>query len=465
MFNLSEHDLKALLAQALSHGGEWAEVFYEHSTGTSASLAERKVKSISRGIAEGVGIRVLSGERTGYAYSDDCSLPRLLEAAAIAAHIADGNARHHVADLRRERVTASYPILVPAADVDVAKKVDLLLRADDAARSFDGRVKEVVCGYSDNKRHVVIANSDGLFVEREDQLMRCSVNVLAVDLDRKDSGSHFLGGRYGFEYFETNTPEDAARKATEQALVKLHAKPAPAGQFPVLIEAGWGGVIVHEAVGHGLEGDFHRKGTSIYAGRLGEKVAADTVTIIDDGTIAHARGSLPVDDEGIPMQRTVLIENGVLIGFMYDKLNARLMGTTSTGNGRRESFHHIPLPRMRNTFIAAGKDSFRSLLRSIKKGIYAKSLGGGQVDTVNGSFVFEIQEGYLIENGEVSYPVRGANLIGNGPEIMHKVIGVGNNLEIETRTGSCGKDGQYVPVGVGQPTILIREMTVGGTAT
>jgi TldD protein len=292
-----------------------------------------------------------------------------------------------------------------------------------------------------------------------------SVSVLAIEGDIRDSGLEFLGGRYGFEYFESNKPEEAARKAARQAVTKLRAKAAPAGLYPVLLDAGWGGVLVHEGVGHGLEGDFNRKGTSIYSGQLGRTVCSELVTIIDDGTVPNARGSLAIDDEGSPMQKTALIREGVLVGFLYDRLNARLMKTTTTGNGRRESFRHVPLPRMRNTYIDAGKDDPGQLRASVSKGIYAKSLGGGQVDIVSGNFVFEINEGYLIENGVVTSPIRGANLIGNGPDAMKKVIGVGNDLEIEKRTGSCGKDGQYVPVGVGQPTILISEMTIGGTET
>ncbi|MGH2568392.1 MAG: TldD/PmbA family protein, partial [Bacteroidota bacterium] len=414
-------------------------------------------------ITEGVGIRVINGERTGYAYSDDLSLSQLLEAAGVAAYVADGRASSCTVDLTKKQVRPLQTISIPAADVDATKKVELLTRADETARTFDRRVQEVNCGYGDSRKFVMVANSDGDWAEHEEQLFRLSMSVLALDDGKRDSATEFLGGRYGFEYFDEHTPEEAAKKAAGKALMKLHARPAPAGQFPVLIEAGWGGVIVHEAVGHGLEGDVNRKGTSVYAGKLGEKVATEAVTIIDDGTVPHARGSLPIDDEGTLTQRTVLIDQGILVGFMYDKLNARLMNTQSTGNGRRESFHHIPLPRMRNTFIEAGDDSPHAMLRSVKKGIYAKSLGGGQVDTVNGSFVFEISEGYLIEHGEVSYPIRGANLIGNGPEVMNKVVGVGDNLEIEKRTGSCGKDGQYVPVGVGQPTILVSEMTVGGT--
>jgi len=452
-----------VLAKALVRGGDFAEVFYEHSTSTQVSLSERKVKSIAGGVREGVGIRVLHGERTGYAYTDDLSPARLLEAAEAAAYVAGESGSPTVAAFERKKVDQIHEAVLHCDQVDIGKKVDLVVRGDDAARAHNGKVIEVSCGYGDQRRTIVVANSDGEWVEAEDELLRLSISVLAADSSRRDSGMSFRGGRYGFEYFDRHSPEEAAVEAARQAVMKLTATPAPAGGFPVLLDPGWGGVLVHEGVGHGLEGDFNRKGSSIYSGKLGSTVCSPLVTIIDDGTVPHGRGSLPVDDEGVPMQKTTLIEKGVLTGFLYDRLNARLMKTESTGNGRRESFRHVPLPRMRNTYIDAGKDSPEDLLSSISKGIYAKSLGGGQVDIVSGNFVFEINEGYLIEDGRVGAPLRGANLIGNGPEAMTKVSGVGNDLKIDTRTGSCGKDGQYVPVGVGQPTILISEMTIGGT--
>lgn len=463
MHTLDPDVIKKVLATALARGGDFADVFYEHSATTMVSLSERKVKAISGGITEGVGIRVLHGERSGYAYTDDLSEHHLVQAAEAASYVAQGSHTPSSAPFTRRRMDQIHDIARHCSQVDVAKKVDLVLRADDAARSLDPKVIEVSSGYGDHHRRIIIANSEGEWVESEDELMRLSVSVLASDSQRRDSGMSFRGGRYGFEHFDRNTPEDAAREATRQALLKLTAKPAPAGVYPVLLDPGWGGVLVHEGVGHGLEGDFNRKGSSIYAGKLGTRVCSPLVTIIDDGTVPHARGSLAVDDEGIPMQKTMLIEKGILTGFLYDRLNARLMETTSTGSGRRESFHHVPLPRMRNTYIDAGHDAPEDLLASVAKGVYAKSLGGGQVDIVSGNFVFEINEGYLIENGKLGTPLRGANLIGNGPDAMNKVTGVGNDLQIDTRTGSCGKDGQYVPVGVGQPTILISEMTIGGT--
>lgn len=463
MRHFDPQDYTRILNTALARGGEFAELYLEHSLTNSISFNERKVKSINRGVLEGVGVRVLQGDRTGYAYSDDLSLHRILEAASVAAYVASGSGDVTIANLSKRSVDPLQMIAIPLSQVEASRKVELLIRADAAARSFDERVHDVSCDLVDSKKQVMIVNSDGLWVENEEQLFRVTISVTVTEDHLRDSGIDFIGGRYGFEHFNEYTPEDAARRAAHQALTKLHAKPAPVGRHPVVVEAGWGGVLVHEGVGHGLEADAIRKGTSIYAGKIGQQVASSHVTIVDDGTIPNARGSSAIDDEGTPMQRTVLIENGVLVGFLYDRLNARLMNTLSTGNGRRESFRHIPLPRMRNTFIERGKDDPHYLIRSVKKGVYAKSLGGGQVDVVSGNFVFEINEGYLIENGEIGYPIRGANLIGNGPKTMQNVIGVANNLAIEKRTGSCGKDGQYVPVGVGQPTILLSEMTIGGT--
>jgi len=463
MHQLEEEVIQKVLAKALSRGGEFAEAFYEQTHSTSISFNEQKVKGVSGGISEGIGIRVIAGERTGYAYSDDLTPTALLEAAAVAAHVAAGPLRVSSTTFRERTRTANTTLGMPVANIDSSKKVELLHRADEAARSQDGRIREVSCTYGEIVRHICIMNSEGLWSESADDLFRMSIAVVVVDGGRRESGMEFLGGRFGFDYFDSHTPEEAAKGAVLQAVTKLKAIPAPAGQFPVVINAGWGGVLVHEGVGHGLEGDFNRKGTSIYSGMRGQQVASSLVTIIDDGTVPNGRGSLSIDDEGTPMQKTLLIEDGILGGFLYDKINANLDGVDSTGNGRRESYRHIPYPRMSNTYISGGVDAPEDLIRSVQKGIFAKTLGGGQVDIVSGNFVFEISEGYLIEEGRVSTPVRGANLIGNGPEAMRKVIGVGKDLAIEKRVGSCGKEGQYVPVGVGQPTILISDMTIGGT--
>ncbi|MEN3037888.1 MAG: metallopeptidase TldD-related protein [Candidatus Kryptonium sp.] len=456
--------IKKVLERAVARGGEFSEIYFEYRVETMINFSEDKVKSLNYGISPGLGVRVISGSKTGYAYTNDFKFEKILEVAEIASYIANGEARFKIADLENKRnVKPNFTSEKPIYLLDIDEKVEWLKRANDSARSYDARIKQVDISYQETIRYFWIANSEGIFVESEDSLFRIFITSVAIDDGLREMGISYVGGRYGYDYLIANSPEKAGIESARQAVSKLSAKPAPAGNFPVVIKSGWGGVLVHEAVGHGLEGDFNRKGISVYSGKIGQKVCSELVTIIDDGTVPNSRGSLAIDDEGTPMQKTVLIENGILKGYMLDKLNARLMNLESTGNGRRESYRHYPLPRMRNTYIDAGKDDPDDLIKSVKFGIYAKSLGGGQVDIVSGNFVFEINEGYLIENGEVTYQIRGANLIGNGPDIMKKVIGVGNDLEIEKRTGTCGKDGQYVPVGVGQPTILVSEITVGGT--
>ncbi|CUT00214.1 TldD/PmbA family protein [Candidatus Kryptobacter tengchongensis] len=461
---LESWQIKKVLEKALSRGGEFAEIYFEYKTETMINLSENKIKSLNSGVSSGLGIRVISGTRTGYAYTDDFSFEKILNVAEVASYIADGSSKILSVNLEEKRkAKQNYLIEKPIYLLDLDKKIEWLWRANDSARSYDGRIKQVDINYQETFRYFWVANSEGTFVESDDSLFRIFITSIAIDDGLREMGVSYLGGRYGYDYLVGYSPEKAGVESASQAVSKLSAKPAPAGNFPVVIKSGWGGVLVHEAVGHGLEGDFNRKGISVYSGKIGQKVCSELVTIIDDGTVPNSRGSLAIDDEGTPMQKTILIENGILRGYMLDKLNAKLMNLESTGNGRRESYKHYPLPRMRNTYIDAGKDNPDDLIKSVKFGIYAKSLGGGQVDIVSGNFVFEVNEGYLIENGEITYQIRGANLIGNGPEIMKKVIGVGNDLEIEKRTGSCGKDGQYIPVGVGQPTILVSEITVGGT--
>ncbi|MDW8109219.1 MAG: metallopeptidase TldD-related protein [Candidatus Kryptonium sp.] len=456
--------IKKVLDRAIARGGEFAEIYFEYRVETTINFSEDKVKSLSYGISPGLGVRVISGSKTGYAYTNDFKFEKILEVAEVASYIANGEASFKIADLENKRsVKPNFSSDKPIYLLDIDQKVEWLKRANDSARSYDARIKQVDINYQESIRYFWVANSEGIFVESEDSLFRIFITSVAIDNGLREMGISYVGGRYGYDYLIEHSPEKAGIESASQAVSKLNAKPAPAGNFPVVIKSGWGGVLVHEAVGHGLEGDFNRKGISVYSGKIGQKVCSELVTIIDDGTVPNSRGSLAIDDEGTPMQKTVLIENGILKGYMLDKLNAKLMNLESTGNGRRESYRHYPLPRMRNTYIDAGKDDPNDLIKSVKFGIYAKSLGGGQVDIVSGNFVFEINEGYLIENGEITYQIRGANLIGNGPDIMKKVIGVGNDLEIEKRTGTCGKDGQYVPVGVGQPTILVSEITVGGT--
>ncbi len=461
---LDPAQVKKVLEKALAKGGEFAEIYFEYRVETTINISENKIKTLNHGISPGLGVRVISGARTGYAYTDDFDFDKILNVAEVASYIADGTSKITSVNLEEKRkVKQIYPIGKPIYLLELDRKIEWLKQVNDSARSYDGRIKQVDINYYESTRYFWIANSEGVYVESDDSLFRIFVTSIAIDNGLREMGISYLGGRYGYEHLITNSPEELGIESARQAISKLQAKPSPAGNFPVVIKSGWGGVLVHEAVGHGLEGDFNRKGISVYSGKIGQKVCSELITIIDDGTIPNSRGSLPIDDEGTLMQRTVLIENGILRGYMLDKLNAKLMGFESTGNGRRESYRHYPLPRMRNTFIDAGKDNPEDLIKSVKFGIYAKSLGGGQVDIVSGNFVFEINEGYLIENGEITYQIRGANLIGNGPEVMKKVIGVGNDLEIEKRTGTCGKDGQYVPVGVGQPTILISEITIGGT--
>jgi TldD protein len=461
---LEPSQIKKVIERALSKGGDFAEIYFEYRIELAINLSENKIKSLNYGISPGLGVRVISGSKTGYAYTDDFRFEKILEVADVASYVADSGIGNKAVNLEEKRKAGqNFKVEKPIYLLDLDKKIEWLWRANDSARGYDGRIKQVDINYFESARYFWIANSEGVYVESDDSLFRIFITSVAISDGLREMGVSYLGGRYGYDFLLENPPEKFGVDSAEQAVSKLYAKPAPAGNFPVLIKSGWGGVLVHEAVGHGLEGDFNRKGISVYSGKLGQKVCSELVTIIDDGTVPNSRGSVAIDDEGTPMQRTVLIENGILKNYMLDKLNAKLLNLESTGNGRRESYRHYPLPRMRNTFIDAGKDDPSDLIKSVKFGIYAKSLGGGQVDIVTGNFVFEINEGYLIENGEITHQIRGANLIGNGPEVMRKVIGVGNDLEIEKGTGTCGKDGQYVPVGVGQPTILVSEMTVGGT--
>jgi TldD protein len=461
---LEPSQIKKVIERALSKGGDFAEIYFEYRIELAINLSENKIKSLNYGVSPGLGVRVISGSKTGYAYTDDFRFEKILEVADVASYVADSGIGNKAVNLEEKRKAGqNFKVEKPIYLLDLDKKIEWLWRANDSARSYDGRIKQVDINYFESARYFWIANSEGVYVESDDSLFRIFITSVAISDGLREMGVSYLGGRYGYDFLLENPPEKFGVDSAKQAVSKLYAKPAPAGNFPVLIKSGWGGVLVHEAVGHGLEGDFNRKGISVYSGKLGQKVCSELVTIIDDGTVPNSRGSVAIDDEGTPTQRTVLIENGILKNYMLDKLNAKLLNLESTGNGRRESYRHYPLPRMRNTFIDAGKDDPSDLIKSVKFGIYAKSLGGGQVDIVTGNFVFEINEGYLIENGEITHQIRGANLIGNGPEVMRKVIGVGNDLEIEKGTGTCGKDGQYVPVGVGQPTILVSEMTVGGT--
>ncbi|HEY6489359.1 MAG: metalloprotease TldD [Terracidiphilus sp.] len=463
-FGITERLLERCLGEALSAGGDYADLYFEAVQSTSLGVDEQIVKSASQGSSAGCGVRVLSGERTGYAYTDNLNPDRLLHAARTAALIASGPAKQPVQGFTETRGADLYPVPLGGFDLDLAARLELILRADRAARAYDPRVVQVRAGYSEELRRILIAGSDGAFASDTQPLSRLNVFVIAKDGATVTRGSAGAGGRAGLDQFVgTKGPEGLAQEAARGAILQLGAVPAPAGEMQVVLGPGWPGILLHEAVGHGLEADFNRKKTSAFTGLIGRPVASSKVTVVDNGTMAGRRGSLNVDDEGSATQETVLIENGVLKGYLTDKLSARLMGTGNTGSGRRESYQCIPMPRMTNTYMLAGDDAPEDILRSVKKGLYAVNFGGGQVDITNGKFVFSASEAYLIEDGKITAPVKDATLIGNGPEALKYVSMVGNDLKLDEGIGTCGKDGQSVPVGVGMPTIKLDRMTVGGT--
>jgi TldD protein len=461
---ISERLMERCLGEALSAGGEYADLYFESVTSTSLGIDESLVKSASQGISVGCGIRVVSGERTGYAYTDDLSSERLLRAARTAALIASGPAKELMSGFRHIETPALYPVAGATSDAEIAAKLALIQRADKAARAYDSRITQVRAGFNDELRRILVAASDGTFASDTQPLARLNVFVIAKDSVTTARGTSGGGGRVTMDFFEgARSPEHHAREAARTAILQLGAVDAPAGEMPVVLGPGWPGVLLHEAVGHGLEADFNRKKTSAFAGLIGQQVASPKVTVVDNGLMPGRRGSLNVDDEGTPTQETVLIENGILKGFLSDKLNARLMNMPNTGSGRRESYHHIPMPRMTNTYMLNGEDMPEDIIKSAKRGLYAVNFGGGSVDITNGKFVFSASEAYLIEDGIVTRPVKGATLIGNGPEALKYVSMVGNNLALDEGIGTCGKAGQSVPVGVGMPTVKLDRMTVGGT--
>jgi len=465
-FGITERDLEAYLSEALSGGGEYADLYFEYLATSSIGIDEQMVKSATQGVSLGVGVRVISGDRTGYGYSDDLSPEKIRKAARVAACIANAPSQVPKAGFTNAQKHDLYPMLRTPQDAALDERVELVKRADAAARAYDPRVFQVQATYADSLRHVLVASSDGrLSVDRQ-PMARMSVSVLAREAGgAPQQGYSGGGGRVAFEFFlNEKTPEHFALEAARQAIVQLGAVEAPAGEMIVVLGPGWPGILLHEAVGHGLEGDFNRKGTSAFSGRIGQQVASQLCTVIDDGTIGSRRGSLNVDDEGIPTQKNVLIENGILRGYLQDKLSSRLMGAQSSGSGRRESYQHIPMPRMTNTYMLAGESDPADIVRSVPRGLYCATFGGGQVDITSGNFVFSATESYLIENGKITRPVRGATLIGNGPEALKYVSMVGNDLALDEGIGTCGKEGQSVPVGVGIPTVKIDRMTVGGTA-
>jgi len=464
-YGLTDRDLERYLAPALSAGGEYADLYFEYLTSTSLMVDESMVKSASQGISAGCGVRVVSGERTGYAYTDDLSPARILHAARTAALIASGPAKEPVVGFQEKAARSLYPVTLPSVDAEITAKVELVMRADKAARAADPRIKEVRASYADELRNILVVGSDGTFAEDSQPLARINVFCIAKTDGNSARGSAGGGGRVALDFFfGEKTPEHFAKEAARQAILQLDAREAPAGEMEVVLGPGWPGVLLHEAIGHGLEADFNRKKTSAFAGLLGQRVASEKCTIVDNGTMPWRRGSLNVDDEGHPTQNTTLIEKGILKGYLSDRLSAKLMGMADTGNGRRESYEHIPMPRMTNTYMLSGDDDPQDILRSVKRGIYAVNFGGGQVDITNGKFVFTASEAYLIEDGAVTAPIKGATLIGNGPDVLTRVSMVGNDLQLDEGVGTCGKDGQAVPVGVGIPTIKVDRLTVGGTA-
>lgn len=466
-FPLTIAAIEDLLGVALSQGGDFADLFFEYSVLNSLSLDEQIIKSAGRSVSQGVGVRVISGERTGYAYCDSIEPGAIRQAAQTAAHIAaqprpvgpvavnpapGGRAERELYAV--ERIVGKQPL---------EERIALLERLDRTARRYDQRIREVQAGLTDEYKVILIANSAGQLIGDVQPLARLRVACIADDDGNLQSGVSGGGGRIGMDFFDDGLLDRYAGEAARQAIVQLDAREAPAGSMEVVLGAGWPGILLHEAVGHGLEADFNRKGTSAFSGLIGERVASDLCTVVDDGTMPNRRGSLNIDDEGNPTSQTVLIEKGVLRGYLQDKLSARLTGAAPTGNGRRESYRHMPMPRMTNTYMLAGESTPDEIIRSVKRGLYAVQFGGGQVDITNGKFVFSASEAYLIEDGRVTAPVKGATLIGNGPQALTMVTAVGNDLSLDEGVGTCGKDGQSVPVGVGMPTIKLSEMTVGGT--
>jgi TldD protein len=463
-FGITERNLEQYLSEALSAGGEYADLYFEYLATTSVGIDEGIVKSATEGVTLGVGVRVLAGERTGYAYSDDLSPEKILRAARVAAHIARGPASIVKTGFEEAHGHNLYPMLTAPNEMGLAERVDLIKRADKSARAYDSRVFQVQASYADSLRQVLVATSEGRLSYDRQPMARMSVMVLARDgAGAPQHGYSGGGGRVTLDFFlKEKSPEHFAKEAARQAIVQLGAVEAPAGEMTVVLGPGWPGILLHEAVGHGLEADFNRKGVSAFSGRIGQQVASPLCTVIDDGTIGSRRGSLNVDDEGMPTQQNLLIENGILRGYLQDKLSSRLTRAASTGNGRRESYQHIPMPRMTNTYMLAGESDPADIIRSVPRGLYCTTFGGGQVDITSGNFVFSASESYLIEDGKLTRPVRGASLIGNGPEALKYVSMVGNDLQLDEGIG--GKEGQSVPVGVGIPTVKIDRMTVGGTA-
>jgi len=457
---LDKNDLQEVLKIALKNGGDFAEIYLERKKTTSVACEANKIERVVTGNDVGAGIRVITGENTLYAFTNDLSKKGLTDVAEVISRATQGAKKDLTIDLVKSKPDVDFSILKRPEEVSIDSKVEVVEKTNKLARSIDERIKQVTVGYGDVVQKVTIANSEGVFVEDERIRTRLVVNAVAVENGQIQTGYEAVGGHAGFDYLEMNQPEDLARQAVGRALLMLEAKPAPAGKMPVVMAGEAGGTMVHEACGHGLEADLVQKQLSVYRGKKGQQVASELISVIDDGTICQKYGSFRFDDEGTPSQKTVLIENGVLKGYMYDYLTAKKEGHKSTGNGRRESYQDRPIPRMTNTYIAPGKDKAEDIIRDTKKGLLVKKMGGGQVNTTTGDFVFEVTEGYLIKNGEITMPVRGATLTGNGPQALTIVDAVGGDLGFAI--GTCGKDGQGVPVSDAQPTLRIPELIVGG---
>ncbi|NNE06249.1 MAG: metalloprotease TldD [Xanthomonadales bacterium] len=463
---LDESDLAKVLGHLMGSSVDAGDLYFQHAAREAWSLEDGLVRNATHSVEQGVGIRAMSGEKTGFAYADEIVMPSLMEASTAARAIARRGASGSVQAWHRPDAKALYRPQDPMLSMDAGQKVDLLRQIDTYARSLDPRVSQVMVSLAASHETILVAAADGSLAGDVRPLVRLSVTVIAEQDGRREQGNDGGGGRFDYlELVRDNAWQRFADEAVRQALVNLEARDAPAGTMTVVLGPGWPGVLLHEAVGHGLEGDFNRKGTSAFSGRIGEQVAAKGVTIVDDGTLASRRGSLTIDDEGTATEYTTLIEDGVLRGYMQDKMNARLMNMHPTGNGRRESFAHLPMPRMTNTYMLAGEREPEEIIASVDKGLYAVNFAGGQVDITSGKFVFSASEAYLIEKGRVTQPVRGATLIGSGPDAMTRVSMVGNDLKLDSGIGVCGKEGQSVPVGVGQPTLRIDGLTVGGTET
>jgi TldD protein len=461
---LSDSDLDRVMDQLLAPGIDAADLYFQSSRLESWVLEDGIIKEGNFNIEQGVGARAISGEKTGFAYTDEIRLPTLLEAGHTARAIARGGQQGRLAIRGMPVERRLYEPVNPLTSLTEAEKIGLLRRLDEEARHQDPRISQVIVSLVAAHDTILVAANDGTLCGDVRPLVRCNVHVIAEQNGRREQGSSGGGARSTLQFLlEEERAMEYAREAARQALVNLEAEAAPAGAMTVVLGPGWPGVLLHEAIGHGLEGDFNRKGTSAFSGRIGERVAAEGCTVVDDGTLPGRRGSLNIDDEGTPTQQTVLIENGILKGYLQDKLNARLMGVSSTGNGRRESYAHLPMPRMTNTYMLPGQHNPEEIIASVEKGLYAVNFGGGQVDITSGKFVFSASEAYLIENGKVTRPVKGATLIGNGPEVLTRVSMVGDDLKLDNGVGVCGKEGQSVPVGVGQPTLKVDELTVGGT--